>query len=240
VADEVAIDQLFELPLDEFTSARDRLAGDLRAEGNAESAARVKKLRKPSLAAWAVNQLAHRDGSDIERLMELRERIEGAGNAREMRDASEERRRLIADLVARAERLLTDAGHAAASNTIHAITQTLHAGDDEEERAALLRGRLTRELEPTGFGGFGLGFEEPDDESRESDPKIEAKRRQVEDLVAEAEDADREAAAAERGAAEAERALEKARAAAVTARTSADEAARRLDRARKELDRLER
>jgi hypothetical protein len=236
VADEVAIDELFALPLNEFTPARDRLASDLRRAGDAEAAARVKKFRKPSLAAWAVNQLAHREGSEIARLMELRERIENATDAKEMREATEERRHLIAELVARSEHLLTDAGHSASSNTIHAITQTLHAGEDEEERDALVRGRLTRELQPSGFGGFGIAFDDGDVAEEAEDPKAEEKQRELEALVDEAEAADREAGAAERKVAEAERALDKTRAAAATARTTADEALRRVERARRDLD----
>ena len=44
------IDQLFQLPLDEFTAGRNALAKET-------GAAAVKKLEKPNLAAWAVNQL---------------------------------------------------------------------------------------------------------------------------------------------------------------------------------------
>src|SRR5437762_1838239 len=43
-------DPLYQLPLDEFTAARNALAKET---GDAS----IKKLEKPSLAAWAVNQL---------------------------------------------------------------------------------------------------------------------------------------------------------------------------------------
>jgi hypothetical protein len=46
------IDQLYQLPLEEFTSARNALAKDAGAD-----AARVRALTKPPIAAWAVNQL---------------------------------------------------------------------------------------------------------------------------------------------------------------------------------------
>jgi hypothetical protein len=46
------IDQLYSLPLSEFTAARNQLAS---SRGKAGAA--VKKLAKPSLAAWVVNQI---------------------------------------------------------------------------------------------------------------------------------------------------------------------------------------
>ena len=58
-ADETA--RLYGLPLDEFTAERDAVAKRLRADGEREEAARIKKLRKPSVPAWAVNQAARAD-----------------------------------------------------------------------------------------------------------------------------------------------------------------------------------
>ena len=49
-----AIDQLYQLSLDEFTAARNALA---KQRGDAA----IKKLEKPTLAAWAVNQLYWRE-----------------------------------------------------------------------------------------------------------------------------------------------------------------------------------
>ena len=49
-AAEAQIDELYQLPLEEFTAARNALAKE--AGDNA-----IKKLEKPNLAAWAVNQL---------------------------------------------------------------------------------------------------------------------------------------------------------------------------------------
>jgi hypothetical protein len=42
------LDALYQLPLDQFTSARDELAKRLRADGQAERAEQVKALRKIS------------------------------------------------------------------------------------------------------------------------------------------------------------------------------------------------
>ena len=50
--DDPALDRLFQLPLDEFTAARNTLAKASGADGAA-----IRQLSKPPVAAWAVNQL---------------------------------------------------------------------------------------------------------------------------------------------------------------------------------------
>ena len=50
-------DALYALPLEQFVPERTLLAKALRAEGDKEGAAEVAKLPKPSVAAWAVNQV---------------------------------------------------------------------------------------------------------------------------------------------------------------------------------------
>ena len=99
------IDELFKLPLDEFTSARDAIAAELRKAGDGEGAARVKKLKKPSLSAWAVNQVAHAEPAKMEKLFALRDQLEDVSDARSLRKVSVERRHLIAELVKGAEQV---------------------------------------------------------------------------------------------------------------------------------------
>src|SRR3954451_9005490 len=50
-------DELYGLALEEFVSERDALAKRLRSAGDRAGAEEVKRLAKPSRAAWAVNQL---------------------------------------------------------------------------------------------------------------------------------------------------------------------------------------
>ena len=52
------LDRLFHGPLEEFTAGRNELAKSLRADGKGEAADWVKALKKPTRAAWLVNQLA--------------------------------------------------------------------------------------------------------------------------------------------------------------------------------------
>src|SRR5437762_3321038 len=62
--------RLYGLPLDEFTAARNELATRLRRAGQTDAAERVRALRKPSVAVWAVNRLARTHPDELEELLE--------------------------------------------------------------------------------------------------------------------------------------------------------------------------
>ena len=79
------IDRLYALPREEFTPQRDELAKRLREEGDRDGAAAVKALRKPTIAAWAVNQV-QRDRPDEVR-DELREHVAYGRVVKEQRSA---------------------------------------------------------------------------------------------------------------------------------------------------------
>src|SRR5688572_20443879 len=67
------IDRLFQLPLDEFTPARNALAKGAGPDGPA-----IKRLHRPHAAAWAVNQLYWRRRKIYERLVTAAERLRAA------------------------------------------------------------------------------------------------------------------------------------------------------------------
>ena len=75
---ETELEQLFGLPLDQFTAARNELASRLKSAGQTDAAERVRELRKPSVPAWAVNQLARREPEAVGRLVESGERLRKA------------------------------------------------------------------------------------------------------------------------------------------------------------------
>src|SRR5687767_9670553 len=72
------IDALFQLPLAEFTSARNALAGRLRKEKRPIDAERVKAVAKPSAPAWAVNQLYWENPKAIDKLVAVAKRVRQA------------------------------------------------------------------------------------------------------------------------------------------------------------------
>ena len=69
---------LYGLPIERFTEERNTLARELRREARRDEAAFVSKLRKPSLAAWAVNQLVRSQRSEISALYESGDALQRA------------------------------------------------------------------------------------------------------------------------------------------------------------------
>jgi hypothetical protein len=163
---EDAIDNLYGLPLDEFTRARDELARRVRQESGGALAAEIKQLRKPSLPAWVVNQLARQRELDMQRLLKAGEELAGAqveairartGDA--FLEARRDQQHALEALTARASEILASAGRGSA--VLDRVLATLRAGSlTEDGRALLKRGRLTEELEPPGFEALA-GFEIP-------------------------------------------------------------------------------
>src|SRR5918998_1397371 len=143
------IDDLYGLPLDEFTAARNALAKEL-AKAKDPRAAEVKGLAKPSVAAWAVNQLARRRRKDVDALLDAGARLReaqagalGGGDPAELREALRAERDAVARLTAAAEEVLEDAGHSASVQTQNRISDTLRAAAvDDAGRELLAAGRL--------------------------------------------------------------------------------------------------
>jgi hypothetical protein len=154
-------DELYGLPLADFTRARDELARRLGREGDREVAKTVKALRKPTVAAWALNQLARRRADDVEQLLATGERLRraqqallGGGNRSELQRASAEERKFVAKLTRDATALAAEAGAGATASLGERIASTLHAAALNEETAAeLAAGRLLREREAVGLFG---------------------------------------------------------------------------------------
>jgi hypothetical protein len=153
------VNRLYGLPLDAFTTQRNELAKRLRAEGEREAAETVRKLRKPTLPAWTINQLVRRHRREVrrlleagERLREAHERLLGGGEREELRRAAERERELVGRLLERAEPLLSEAGSPSAA-TLERVRSTLHAAAlDDELRGELEAGRVVAEREPVGLG----------------------------------------------------------------------------------------
>ena len=153
-------DELFGLPPEEFVAARDDLAKRLRREGDAEAAKQVKALRRPPLSAWAVNRLARERGRALGPLLAAGERLRAAHQAAlagegaaELRSAAKAEREAVAGLVETALELLGEAGHPTTDATRDRVAATLHAAAASPEAADLVRnGRLTADLDPSGFG----------------------------------------------------------------------------------------
>jgi len=184
------LDRLYGLPLAEFTRARDVLARELRAAGEREASDEVKALAKPSISAWTVNQLARREPMQIRALMTAGERMReaqaellGGGDPDELQGALQRQREVVAALLGSAKRNLEAADHPATDATLERIRGTLTAAAADEEGARLVeRGRLTKDLEPAGFGGLAVVPTRADAPARKrSKPPSQAQRPKQED-----------------------------------------------------------
>lgn len=239
--------RLYGLPLAEFTPERNALAAELRAEGDSEAAAAVKSLRKPTAAAWAVNQLVRAEPDLVEALLgaggELRQAHRQAASGRgaeQLRAAAEAERAAVELLMSRARAAL---GGPPTPTLADAIRNTLHAASsDDEARQQVRAGTLTAPLRPVGLGPLPGGMDAGRAGGRApKEDKAESKRRAAE-LAARLKAAKaaetallREVAAAERALARAEGVYTRAREAAELASERAAEARARLRGARNAL-----
>jgi hypothetical protein len=247
-----AADALYGLPLERFTVERNALAKQLRGEGDRDAAKRVTALRKPSVAAWTINQLVRSRSKDVGLFAQaadaLRDAqaalIEGRGSPADLRDARAAERAAAERLVELA-RGLFPAGREAGQATLERVAATLHAATaDEAARSAVLSGRLLTEREPSGFGD--LRVELPDaPPARATEAEPEEEDGQAADAEAEArlraEAEAREAAERERRAriATLKAALEDAVAERVRAEASLEAARAEEARLRSALEKME-
>lgn len=140
-----AIDQLYRGPLDAFTDARNVLA-------RAEKRPDLKKLEKPSLPAWVVNQLHWHHRAVLERLETAgaalleQHKLLLAGKPAAIPKAEQAQREAVREALATAKEVLRAAGHPDSPATLDAIRNTLQALPSPEAQ-----GRLTRPLAPRGL-----------------------------------------------------------------------------------------
>jgi hypothetical protein len=240
-------DALYGLPLEEFVAERGVVAKRLRAAGDREAATRVAALRKPSVAAWTLNQLVRSRAADVAAFAQAAERLhaaqsallEGTGSPAELRGATEAERAAVARLVEVA-RGLFPGGREPGESTLERVAATLHAAaTDATVRAEVLSGRLLAEREAAGFGGLDImavaAPARPPTRGRSRKGRAGGARRTREDAAqAREEAAAREAAErAAREAAERERERSERRAALQTA---LDEAVTERERAERALE----
>lgn len=139
------IDQLYQGPLDAFIDARNALA-------KATKVAAVKALVKPSLPAWAVNQLHWHERALVERLVAASARVRAehqralAGEQASIAAAEQAHRDVLREAMAAAKDVLTAGGHAVTPSTLDAVRDTLSALPSPEAN-----GRLVKPLTPRGL-----------------------------------------------------------------------------------------
>jgi chromosome segregation ATPase len=151
-------DELYALPQDEFTPSRDGKARELKQEK--ELAAAVKKLKKPSVAAWVVNLFVRRESPQVEQEktdgQALREAQEGMDGA-ELRALTRQRRQLTSAVTQQARSLARDEGVKVTQAVADQVEATLTAAMLDADCAKAVRsGLLTAALSSTGVGSVDV------------------------------------------------------------------------------------
>lgn len=157
-------EDLYGLPLDEFTKARNTLARELTRGGEKDEAARVKALRKPSQPAWIVNQLTRRRKREAkallragDRLRSAQEKTLGGGGRAALEKAVAAERRAVEDLTEAAREVAAQGSVTASGANLARVADTLHAVSlDAEVRERFEAGDLTEDHAATGLEAMAL------------------------------------------------------------------------------------
>jgi len=150
------VDDLYGGALDDFVARRDAAVRAAKAAKDKATAARIASLRKPTVAAWAVNLLVRDDPSLADALRDLGEGMRDAERSLDgpaLRELGKQRRALVSGLVARARRLAAAGGQKLSTAASQEVEQTLTAAlADPRVADAVAAGTLTHGTEHVGFG----------------------------------------------------------------------------------------
>lgn len=204
---ESAADELYGQPLADFVPARNRLEKDARTSGDRPLAAAVRALRKPSQAAWAVNQIVRQNPELLDDILHLGDDLRTAqegGDTLGLRRLAARRHDLFAALRRRAEELVADDGRQLGTAAALALERTVGAAMSDPRAAEVVQsGLLVVDLENAGWGLIDLDGAQATESSRpatssEPDtaeaPDPAAALRAAEDARADAEEAATQAA----------------------------------------------
>lgn len=144
-------EELYGLPLAEFTPARDAKAKELKGT---PLAAQVKALKKPSVAAWVANLLVRHDTEQVDQVLAvgaaLRE-AQASMSGEELRALTKQRRQLTSAVTTGARRIAREAGTRVTESVAEQVEATLTAAMVDEQCAQALRsGLLVSALAATG------------------------------------------------------------------------------------------
>jgi hypothetical protein len=244
-------DELYGGDLAEFVSARNAAAKAAKAGGDAELAARIRDLRKPTTAAAIVNRLAREDATQLRELAELGEELRDAHTrlaGDELRALTRRRGELVRQIVH---------GLPSMSDTVsREVEATLEAVAADPATAALaVAGRLTSVAHQDTDQWFTLAASVPPatgkrpqklvDKAEPAKPKRDHRREEQERarvraererLRKEAAERAKDRAVAERDLVRTERAAEQANARVEDLRARLAEAEERAERATAEFE----
>ena len=151
-------DELYGLPPDQFTPARDEYVRKTRADKHAELAREIGKLRKPTQSAWLINLLWRDQREVLEQFFEVADALRQAqadAAGAELRALTTQRRQLESAMIRQAKTLAQQAGVEVGAATEREAQETLSAALAQPEVANEVRsGRLVKAAAYAGFGSL--------------------------------------------------------------------------------------
>lgn len=155
-----ALRSLYAVPPEEFMAERKRLVAAEKADGDPAVAKEIGTLRKPSIAAWAVNLLAREAPDLVDGLADLGGRMRAAQGRLDtgtLTSLRPERDQLLEEVVRMTVQLVEDAGRTCSAAAQQEVRATAIAAlADEQAMAAVASGQLARTLSYSGFGEVDL------------------------------------------------------------------------------------
>ncbi|HEY8737463.1 MAG TPA: hypothetical protein VIO62_10540 [Candidatus Dormibacteraeota bacterium] len=234
-------DELYSLPPEEFTAARNAREKEAKAIGDKQLAAAIHHLGKPSTAAWLANQLVREHSDEVQPLLDLGAALREATalNGDQLRELGKRQHQLVNALMLQVKALANAAGRKVSQDTARGVEDTLHAAlADEGAAEQLSAGRLTDTLQSTGFPpteSTKSAKPSPDSPSADTAKSSSAERRRADQGYR----AERDEQRARADAHEAADSQKRAEAVADRAETAVRDAASLINRLRAELDKAE-
>jgi hypothetical protein len=155
-----AMQALYAVGPDEFMATRGQLVAAAKAGSDKSVASEIGKLRKPSVAAWAVNLTARVAPDVVDELVDLGAQMRQAQSrldALALTGMRKERDAAVDAFVAAATDAVQEAGRSLSPAAQQEVRATAIAAlADEQASTAVASGQLTRALSYSGFGEVDL------------------------------------------------------------------------------------
>jgi len=150
-----ATDELLAAPWESFVETRTRLAGELAGAGKRDDSRALKKIRRPTAAAWATNQVVRKARDAVDGYLaasdDLRSRqaatLAGGGDRAAYQAAADSFRQATASLTQAVRKVLQQGGREPDRGQVEAVVANVRAAAlADQRRPELLAGRLLADL----------------------------------------------------------------------------------------------
>lgn len=178
-----AVEQLYAAPPGRFTPLRSELVAQAKSAGEKDLAASIGALRKPTVAAWAVNHFVREHADELEEFRSFADLLREAQrslDADQLRVLGRERSKRVDALADRIAEVSSQEGQKLGAGVAQEVRDTLTALiADEDAEASVLTGSLVRSLSYSGFGSVdvedvvALGADADDEDRDGARPSLE-------------------------------------------------------------------